>query len=77
MRHLLKKQSFKDISILILITGVLTLLFRLTNLDIALERHFFTSGKGWILQYKPFWDLIYRFGIFPGYFLAFCGLIMI
>jgi len=30
-----------------------------------------------MIQYKPVWDFIYRFGIFPGYFLAFCGLIMI
>ncbi|MCX6243518.1 MAG: phosphatase PAP2 family protein [Bacteroidetes bacterium] len=77
MQELPKKQIFKDFSILILIIGLLTLVFRYTNLDIALERYFYSQDKGWILQYKPFWDLIYRFGIFPGYFLAFCGLIMI
>jgi lipid A 4'-phosphatase len=77
MHHLLKKPIFRDFSILILVTGLLTLVFRYTNLDIALERNFFSPDKGWLLQYKHFWDLIYRFGIFPGYFLAFCGLIMI
>ena len=53
------------------------LVFRLTNLDIILQRYFYSPQRGWILKYKPFWDLIYRFGIFPGYFLAFAGLIMI
>jgi membrane-associated PAP2 superfamily phosphatase len=72
-----KRQSFKDFSILILLLGILTLLFRFTNLDITLEHYFYSPEKGWMLQYKPVWDFIYRFGIFPGYFLAFCGLIMI
>jgi lipid A 4'-phosphatase len=71
------QQAFKDFSILILILGLLTLIFRFTNLDITLEHYFYSSEKGWILQYRPVWDFIYRFGIFPGYFLAFSGLIMI
>jgi lipid A 4'-phosphatase len=72
-----KRQAWKDFSILFLILGILTLVFRFTNLDIILEHYFYTSEKGWILQYRPIWDFIYRYGIFPGYFLAFCGLIMI
>lgn len=72
-----KRQAFKDFSILILILGIATLVFRYTRLDIFLENYFYSPEKGWILQYKPVWDFIYRFGIFPGYFLAFAGLIMI
>ncbi|MCX6249694.1 MAG: phosphatase PAP2 family protein [Bacteroidetes bacterium] len=73
----IKNQAFKDFAIIILLLGVITLVFRYTNTDIALQRYFYSPEKGWLLQYKPFWDFIYRFGIFPGYFLAFAGLIMI
>ena len=72
-----KRQALKDFSILIFLLGLLTLIFRFTNLDIRMEHYFYSPDKGWMLQYKPFWDFIYRFGIFPGYILAFCGLIMI
>ena len=72
-----KHPAWKDFSILFLILGSLTLVFRFTDLDITLEHYFNTSDKGWILQYRPVWDFIYRYGIFPGYILAFCGLIMI
>jgi membrane-associated PAP2 superfamily phosphatase len=72
-----KRQAWKDFSILILVLGLLTLLFRYTRLDIRLEQYFYSPEKGWALQYRPFWDFIYRFGIFPGYIMAFCGLIMI
>jgi lipid A 4'-phosphatase len=70
-------QAWKDFSILIILIGSLTLVFRFTNLDIKLEHYFYSPEKGWMLQYKPVWDFIYRFGIFPGYLLAFCGLILI
>lgn len=72
-----KRQAWKDFSILFLVMGILTLIFRITNIDISLEHYFYSPEKGWVLQYRPFWDFFYRFGIFPGYILAFCGLIMI
>jgi membrane-associated PAP2 superfamily phosphatase len=77
MNHKLYKQSIKDFSILIFLLGILTLVFRYTKLDILLENYFYSPEKGWVLQYRPVWDFIYRFGIYPGYILAFCGLIMI
>jgi lipid A 4'-phosphatase len=72
-----RRQAFKDFSILVFLLGSLTLLFRFTSLDLRLEHYFYSAEKGWMLQYQPFWDFIYRFGIFPGYLLAFAGLIMI
>ena len=69
--------AVKDFSILIILIGVLTLVFRYTKLDITLEHYFYSPQKGWMLQYQPFWDFIYRYGIFPGYILAFLGLILI
>ena len=75
--NIIKNRAFKDFSIILLLMGIVTLVFRLTDADIALQRYFYSPEKGWLLQYRPFWDFMYRFGIFPGYFLAFAGLIMI
>ena len=75
--EIIKTRAFKDFSVILLIMGLLTLVFRLTDADIALQRWFYSPEKGWLLQFHPFWDFIYRFGIFPGYFLAFAGLVMI
>lgn len=75
--EIIKTRAFKDFSIVLLLMGIVTLVFRLTNADIALERYFYSTEKGWLLQYRPFWDFLYRYGIFPGYFLAFAGLVMI
>ena len=74
---IIKTKAFKDFSIILLIMGIVTLVFRLTDADIALQRYFYSPEKSWLLQFHPFWDFIYRFGIFPGYFLAFAGLIMV
>jgi membrane-associated PAP2 superfamily phosphatase len=75
--NIIKTRAFKDFSIILLLMGIVTLVFRLIDADIALQRYFYSPEKGWLLQYRPFWDFMYRFGIFPGYFLAFAGLIMI
>ena len=75
--EIIKTRAFKDFSVILLLMGLPTLIFRLTDADIALQRYFYSPEKGWLLQFHPFWDFIYRFGIFPGYFLAFAGLIMV
>ena len=75
--EIIKTGAFKDFSIILLLMGIVTLVFRLTEADVALQRFFYSPEKGWLLQFHPFWDFIYRFGIFPGYFLAFAGLIMV
>jgi len=75
--EIIRTRAFKDFSIILLFMGMLTLVFRLTDADISLQRWFYSPEKGWLLQFHPFWDFIYRFGIFPGYFLVFGGLIMV
>jgi len=74
---IIRSGAFKDFSVILMLMGILTLVFRMTDADIALERYFYSTEKGWLLTYLPFWDFLYRYGIFPGYFLAFAGLIMI
>jgi lipid A 4'-phosphatase len=73
----INRQAFWDFSVIILFLSVVTVVFRLTNADVSFQRYFYSPEKGWLLQYQPFWDFLYRYGIFPGYFLAFGGLIMI
>jgi lipid A 4'-phosphatase len=73
----INRQAFWDFSFIILFLSVITVVFRVTNADVSLQRFFYSPEKGWLLQYQPFWDFLYRYGIFPGYFLAFGGLIMI
>jgi lipid A 4'-phosphatase len=77
VRTILKSQAFKDFSIVILILGITTVIFHVTSLDIIIQRFFYSDAKGWVIQTKGFWDIIYRYGIFPGYLLAIIGLIMI
>lgn len=76
-KTIVKSRAFKDFAFIFLLLGVLTLLFDITNLDIALQRIFYSPEKGWFMRYIPFWDLMYRFGIFPGYLFALAGLVMI
>ncbi|HBH49787.1 MAG TPA: hypothetical protein DDX98_14170, partial [Bacteroidales bacterium] len=60
----------KDILFYIVIFGTLTLPFLFTNLDIRLQEFFFDSDKGFYMRSIPFWDIIYKYGIFPGYLFA-------
>jgi lipid A 4'-phosphatase len=64
------KQLKKDILFYIVIFGTLTLPFLFTNLDIRLQEFFFDSDKGFYMRSIPFWDIIYKYGIFPGYLFA-------
>ena len=75
--EIIRTRAFREFSIILMLMGIITLVFRLTDADIALQRYFYSPEKGWLLQFHPIWDFIYRFGIFPGYFLAFGGLVMI
>lgn len=60
-----------------LVFGVLTLPFLFFNLDIALQRPFYFPDKGWPMVKTPFWEFIYKYGIFLGYFLAFGALVVV
>ena len=74
---ILKSRLFKDFAIILALLGIITIVFNVTDLDISLQRFFYDQDKGWLLQNKPLWDFIYRFGIYPGYFFALGALIMI
>ncbi len=67
----------KDLLISVAVFGLLTLPFLFTNLDIFLQRPFYSVTQGWFLMNEPFWDFIYKYGIFLGYFLAIAALILV
>jgi len=56
--EIIKTRAFKDFSVILLLMGLPTLNFRLTDADIALQRYFYSPEKGWLLQFHPFWDFI-------------------
>ena len=59
-----------------LILGVLTVVFRVTNLDITIESLFYSPERGWFLQHAHPWDFLYRYGNIPGLVLASGGVIV-
>lgn len=51
--------------------------FWFSDLDIIAQKPFFDAQKGWFMSETPFWEFVYKFGIFPGYFLALAALVII
>ncbi|MFA6400956.1 MAG: phosphatase PAP2 family protein [Salinivirgaceae bacterium] len=73
----LSRSFKKDLLVFSVVFGILTLPFLFTNLDIFLQRPFYSVTQGWFLMNEPFWDFIYKYGIFLGYFLAIGALILV
>lgn len=73
----MNKNLKKDLLIFTLIFGVLTIPFLFIDIDMACQRPYYDSVRGWFLMEKPFWDFIYKYGIFLGYFLAVAALVMV
>jgi membrane-associated PAP2 superfamily phosphatase len=48
--------------------------FRLTDLDLGLQRHFYVPSSGWAWEDLPWFRLIYRFGNLPALLAALGGL---
>ena len=56
---------------------LLSIPFWVTDLDIWAQQLFFDVQKGWYMAESPFWEFIYKYGIFLGYFLALASLVVI
>ena len=66
----MKKTLIKDFGIPLLILIVITLIFRLTNLDINLQKYFYDPAKGWFLPHtSPIWNFLYNYGTYPALLL--------
>ena len=67
----------------LLLLGVLTLVFRLTDADLALVRPFFVEGEAgghfrdhWPLMERYPWKALYDWGVYPGWVLGIGGLLV-
>jgi len=68
----------KDILIFIIVFGILTLpFFIIPNLDIILLKPFYNQANGWYSLKIPFWDFIYKYGIYFGYLLVIVSLVVL
>jgi lipid A 4'-phosphatase len=57
------------------ILGILTIVFRVTNLDTAIEGLFYSPEKGWFMGNANPWQVLYRYGNVPGLALASAGVV--
>lgn len=73
MRRKLKRDSI----VFIAIFGLLTIPFLIFDLDISLQNPYYNSVQGWFLAKVPFWDFLYRYGIFLGYFMVIIALAIV
>lgn len=72
----MRKGMLIDFLAPVLILGILTVIFLVTSLDIAIEDLFYSPDKGWFLGRANPWDFLYRYGNIPGLALASAGLIV-
>jgi len=72
----MKKGVLIDFLIPGLILGILTVIFRVTKLDIAMESLFYSPDKGWFLRNANPWIFLYHYGNIPGLALASAGVIV-
>lgn len=66
MNRLFSKSWPKELLLPLAVLLLLTLLFRNTDLDMQIERHFYRAGQGWIYAHDWLWMLLYRRGMIPG-----------
>jgi lipid A 4'-phosphatase len=57
--------------------AMLTLLFRVTDLDLAIERHFYLAEFGWAYGDDSPWYFFYHYGEFPIYLVAIASLVIV
>lgn len=63
-----------DFALPLLVLLTLTVLCRLTDLDIQLQRSFYRAGEGWVDKDFWLWQLLYHAGMVPGILLGLAGL---
>jgi membrane-associated PAP2 superfamily phosphatase len=64
----------RDFGLPLLILLLVTLVCRATDLDMAIERRFFVPGLGWPYGESVLWQLLYNYGMIPGFILGLGGL---
>ena len=70
MAHKMTQWKSLDLLAPMLILALLTLVFRLTDLDPFIESFFYIQGKGWVYADMNPWSFLYRYGTLPAIVLA-------
>ena len=71
----MSKNLKRDTILYAIIFTVLSIPFFISQLDIKLSGLFYKAESGFYLKDIPFWDIIYKYGIFPGYLFAVLALL--
>ncbi len=64
------RYAAKDLLVPLLILMALTMLFRLTDLDLRIESLFYSAKEGWLYRNDNPWMLLYEYGAIPAIALA-------
>lgn len=70
----MQKRVMYEIGLPLLILLVLTLIFRLSNLDIQIANYYYTPEEGWRFRNFWLWKLLYKRGMIPGFLIGAIGL---
>jgi lipid A 4'-phosphatase len=73
----MKRMVAYDFLIPLLVLWCLTMAFWLTDADIALQKAFYSTDKGWYLRNSNPWKLLYDYGNIPGLLLGAASLIVV
>lgn len=73
----MRKKFLIDFGIPVLLLMAITLLFRLLNLDLRIQRLFFDPLGGWFLKHSQPWDLLYRYSNIPALIVSVGSLILL
>jgi lipid A 4'-phosphatase len=73
----MKRTVTLDFLIPLFILGCLTMVFWFTNVDIELQKAFYSPDEGWYLKDTNPWKALYDFGNLPGLILAASSLMIL
>jgi hypothetical protein len=73
----MKRMVAYDFLIPLFVLWFFTMAFWLTDADIALQKAFYSTDKGWYLRNSNPWKLLYDYGDIPGLLLGAVSLIVL
>lgn len=70
----MKKAVILDVGIPLALLFGLTVIFWITDLDLAIQRRFFVPGEGWVAKDAGLWQFLYDYGPLPAILLSVAAL---
>lgn len=72
----MKRSVYGDFIVPTTILFLLTVVFRLTELDLRIQEFFFSPVRGWFLQSQEPWDFLYDYGSAPAVVMVLAALLV-